>query len=166
VTASPVAGLLADPAGLNVDHAGRLAVESDLSLPGHPEVVALGDMVSVRDPDSAAPRRYPGLAPVAMQQGRHAGGVIAARLSGGTTAPFHYLDKGMLATIGRNRAVAQVGKLRFNGRIAWVAWLLVHIYYLIGFQNRIVVVIRWAYSYVTRGRGSRLITAAAELPPR
>jgi NADH dehydrogenase len=166
VTASPVAGLLADAAGLNVDRAGRLAVEPDLALPGHPEVVALGDMVSVRDPDSAGPRRYPGLAPVAMQQGRHAGRVIAARLSGGTTAPFHYVDKGMLATIGRNRAVARVGKLRFNGRIAWVAWLVVHIYYLIGFQNRIVVVIRWAYSYLTRGRGSRLITAAADLPPR
>jgi NADH dehydrogenase len=166
VTASPIAGLLADAAGGDVDRAGRVAVEPDLTLPGHPDVVALGDMVSVRDLDSGRPTSYPGLAPVAMQQGRHAGRVIAARLSGGTAGPFHYVDKGMLATIGRNRAVADVWKLRFNGRIAWVAWLMVHIYYLIGFQNRIVVMIRWAYSYLTRGRGSRLITAAAELPRR
>jgi NADH dehydrogenase len=107
----------------------------------------------------------PGLAPVAMQQGRYAGAVIAARLTGrAAPPPFRYRDKGMLATIGRDRAVAQVWKLRFSGLIAWIAWLLVHIYYLIGFQNRVVVMIRWAYSYATRGRGSRLITGAAGAP--
>jgi NADH:quinone reductase (non-electrogenic) len=166
VTASPVARQLAEAAGLRVDRGGRLAVEPDLSLRGHPEVVALGDMVTVGDPHSGQPTSYPGLAPVAMQQGRHAGGVIAARLSGRPSHRFRYVDKGMLATIGRNRAVGEVWKLRFSGRIAWVAWLLVHIYYLIGFQNRLVVMIRWAYSYVTRGRGSRLITGAAELRQR
>jgi NADH dehydrogenase len=121
-------------------------------------------MVSVREPDSGQAISYPGLAPVAMQQGRYAGRVVAARLSGrGAPSPFRYRDKGTLATIGRNKAVAEVWKLKFSGRLAWLAWLLVHIYYLIGFQNRIVVMIRWAYSYVTRGRGSRLITAAAEV---
>jgi NADH:quinone reductase (non-electrogenic) len=166
VTASPVARQLAEAAGLGVDRGGRLTVEPDLSLAGHPEIVALGDMVTVRDRKSGQPVSYPGLAPVAMQQGRHAGRVIAAHLAGRPAAPFRYVDKGTLATIGRNRAVAEVWKLRFSGRIAWVAWLLIHIYYLIGFQNRLVVMIRWAYSYVTRGRGSRLITGAAELPQR
>ena len=108
---------------------------------------------------------FPGLAPVAMQQGRYAGRVIAARLSGRPApGPFRYRDKGTLATIGRDRAVAEVWKLRFSGRIAWVAWLVVHIYYLIGFENRLVVLLRWSYSYITRGRGSRLITEAADLP--
>ncbi len=166
VTASPVARQLADAAGLSVDRGGRLTVEPDLSVAGYPEVVALGDMVTVRDRGSGQPIGYAGLAPVAMQQGRHAGRVIAARLSGRSARPFKYVDKGMLATIGRNRAVAEVWRLRFSGRVAWAAWLLVHIYYLIGFQNRVVVVIRWAYSYLTRGRGSRLITGAAELPQR
>jgi NADH dehydrogenase len=167
VTASPAARQLADAAGAEVDRAGRLTVEPDLTVPGHPEVVALGDMVNVRDPDTGTPRTYPGLAPVAMQQGRYAGSLIAARLSGAKApAAFHYRDKGMLATIGRNRAVAEVWKLRFSGFIAWMAWLLVHIYYLIGFQNRIVVMTRWAYSYFTKGRGSRLITGAAELRRR
>ncbi|HEY1593716.1 MAG TPA: NAD(P)/FAD-dependent oxidoreductase [Solirubrobacteraceae bacterium] len=165
VTASPVAKLLADAAGAGVDHAGRLTVEPDLSVPGHPEVLALGDMVNVREPGSGAPKTYPGLAPVAMQQGRYAGKAIAARLAGGPeVGPFRYRDKGMLATIGRDQAVAEVWKLRFSGRLAWLAWLVVHIYYLIGFANRIVVLLQWADSYVTRGRGSRLITEAADLP--
>ena len=167
VTASPLARQLAEASGTSVDRAGRLTVEPDLSLPGHPEVVALGDMVSVRDPDSDRLITYPGLAPVAMQQGRYAGKMVAARLTGAAAPPpFRYRDKGMLATIGRDRAVAQVWRLHFSGRIAWVAWLLVHIYYLIGFENRIVVMLRWADSYVTRGRGSRLITEAADLPSK
>jgi NADH dehydrogenase len=140
-------------------------VDPDLSLPGHPEVLALGDMVSVREPGSGTSKTYPGLAPVAMQQGRYAGRVIAARLANRPApGPFRYHDKGTLATIGRDRAVAQVWRLRFSGRIAWLAWLLVHIYYLIGFANRLLVLLQWADSYVTRGRGSRLITQAADLP--
>ncbi len=165
VTASPVARQLADAAGVGVDRAGRLTVEPDLSLPGHPEVLALGDMVNVSDPGSGTSKTYPGLAPVAMQQGRYAGRVIAARLAGRPApGPFRYHDKGTLATIGRDRAVAEVWKLRFSGRLAWLAWLLVHIYYLIGFANRLLVLLQWADSYVTRGRGSRLITQAADLP--
>jgi NADH dehydrogenase len=165
VTASPVAGQLADAAGVGVDRAGRLTVEPDLSVPGHPEVLALGDMVNVREPGSETPRTYPGLAPVAMQQGRYAGGLIAARLAGRPApGPFRYRDKGTLATIGRDRGVADVWKLRFSGRLAWVAWLTVHIYYLVGFANRLLVLLEWGYSYVTRGRGNRLITQAADLP--
>jgi NADH dehydrogenase len=167
VTASPLARKLAEASGAGIDRDGRLTVEPDLSLPGHPEVVALGDMVKVRRQDSDEATVYPGLAPVAMQQGRYAGRTIAARLSEDRSPPpFRYRDKGMLATIGRDRAVAAVWKLRFSGRIAWLAWLLVHIYYLIGFANRLVVMIWWGYSYVTRGRGSRLITAAAGIRRR
>ncbi len=166
VTASPIAKQLAEAGGASVDAAGRVAVEPDLSLPGHPEVIALGDMISVRDPASGKLTTFPGLAPVAMQQGRYAGRLVASRLAGGPNPPpFRYHDKGMLATIGRARAVAEVAGLRFSGLIAWLAWLVVHIYYLIGFQNRVVVMTRWAYSYLTRGRGSRLITDAAD-PPR
>jgi NADH dehydrogenase len=162
VNASPLAKTLAEAAGLEVDRAGRVAVEPNLTLPGHPEVLALGDMVRVLDRQSGQPLQLPGVAPVAMQQGRYAGRLIAARLAGrAAPAPFRYRDKGTLATIGRARAVAEIRGLRFSGFFAWATWLLVHIFYLIGFENRAVVLLRWAYSYVTRGRGSRLITEAA-----
>jgi NADH dehydrogenase len=161
VSASPLAGLLAQQTGAEVDRSGRVTVEADLSLPGHPEVLALGDMVRVRDPETGESRVLPGLAPVAMQEGRYAGMLLAARLAGKPhPGPFHYLDKGSLATIGRAKAVADVRGLRFSGFPAWVAWLTIHIFYLIGFENRIVVLLRWAYGYFTRGRGNRLITEA------
>jgi NADH dehydrogenase len=140
-------------------------VEPDLSLPGHREVLALGDMVQVRDPTTARPQQLPGVAPVAMQQGRYAAHQIMTALSGGRPdKPFHYRDKGTLATIGRARAVADIRGLRLSGFLAWMIWLVVHIFYLIGFENRIVVLIRWAYSFFTHGRGARLITEAARLP--
>jgi NADH:ubiquinone reductase (H+-translocating) len=165
VNASPLARMLGDASGAEVDRAGRVTVQPDLSLPGHPEVLALGDMVRVVDAASGQPVTYPGLAPVAMQQGRYAGRVVAARVaSKPAPPPFRYRDKGTLATIGRERAVADVKGLRFSGFLAWVTWLFVHIFYLIGFENRIVVLFRWAYAYFTRGRGSRLITEAADLP--
>jgi NADH dehydrogenase len=104
----------------------------------------------------------PGLAPVAMQEGRHAARVVRDRLEGRTPAPFHYRDKGNLATIGRARAVADVKGVRLSGFIAWVTWLVVHLWYLIGFQNRLLVLIRWGFSFVTHGRGARLI---AHEPP-
>jgi NADH dehydrogenase len=166
VKASPLAGMLAQAAGAEVDRSGRVNVGPDLSLPGHPEVLALGDMVEVLDP-AGRPRSLPGLAPVAMQQGRYAARLISARHAGGALpGPFRYRDKGMLATIGRASAVASLRGLRFSGFPAWAAWLLVHIFYLIGFESRIVVLFRWAYSYLTRGRGSRLITEAAALGER
>lgn len=165
VMASPLAGTLAKACGAEIDNAGRLLVEPDLTLPGHPEVIALGDMVQVRDHAGAQPHPLPGLAPVAMQQGRYAGTLIAARAKGGSLPPFAYRDKGSLATIGRGHAVAEVSGLRLSGVIAWVTWLLVHIFYLIGFENRVLVLLRWSYSFFTKGRSTRLITEAAGLPP-
>ena len=164
VRASSLAQMLGEATGAEVDRAGRLTVEPDLSLPGHPEVLALGDMVRVRDPRSGEPVTLPGLAPVAMQEGRYAARLITGRLAG-KSAPegFRYRDKGTLATIGRARAVAEVKGLRVSGFLAWAGWLLIHIFYLIGFQNRLVVLVRWGYSYITRGRGSRLITDAAKI---
>jgi NADH:quinone reductase (non-electrogenic) len=156
VTASPLAGLLAREAGLEVDRSGRLGVGPDLTVPGHPDVVALGDMVAVHAADgSAVP--LPGLAPVAIQQGRHAARLVKARLRGRAPAPFRYRDKGNLATIGRAKAVADVHGIRIAGFPAWAVWLVVHLFYLIGFQNRLLVVMRWSISFVTRGRGARLI---------
>jgi NADH dehydrogenase len=156
VAASPLAAALAAAAGAQVDRAGRLAVRADLTLPDHPEVFALGDMVSVVQSDGAI-AELPGLAPVAMQEGRYVGRVIRNRLRGRSTEPFKYVDKGNLATIGRSKAVADIKGIRISGFAAWVTWLLVHIFYLIGFQNRLLVVTRWMFSYVTRGRGARLI---------
>ena len=164
VTASGLAGALAEDSGAELDRAGRVAVEPDLTLPGHPEVFALGDMVRVRGADGAV-EILPGVAPVAMQQGRYAAKVVLRRLRGKETPPFRYRDKGNLATIGRARAVADLKLVRLSGFPAWLIWLVVHITYLVSFQNRLLVLIRWAFSFVTRGRGARLITdPAAELP--
>jgi NADH:ubiquinone reductase (H+-translocating) len=152
VTPSALASQLAEQSNAELDRLGRLIVEPDLTVPGHSEVIALGDMVSVRGME------LPGLAPVAMQQGRYAARVIEARVEGRPHEPFHYVDKGNLATIGRARAVAEIKGMKLAGGIAWVAWLGVHLFYLIGFQNRLLVLIRWLFSFVTRGRGARLIT--------
>jgi NADH:ubiquinone reductase (H+-translocating) len=157
VTASQMAAQLAEMTGAELDRAGRVAVEPDLTLPGHPEVFAIGDMVSVRGKDGK-PVVLPGVAPVAMQQGRYAAKVVRARLAGRSTGPFHYRDKGNLATIGRAAAVADLHVVRLSGFLAWLTWLTVHIWYLIGFQNRLLVIIRWGISFLTRGRGARLIT--------
>jgi NADH:ubiquinone reductase (H+-translocating) len=158
VAASSLAGELGRQSGAPVDRAGRVVVEPDLTLPGHPEVFALGDMISVRRA-GGEPLVLPGVAPVAMQQGRYAAGVIRARLKGKETEPFHYKDKGNLATIGRASAVADVRGFRLSGFIAWVTWLVVHLWYLVGFQNRLIVVVRWSFSFLTHGRGARLIQA-------
>jgi NADH dehydrogenase len=157
VTASRLAARLAERTDGELDGAGRIAVEPDLTLPGHPEVLALGDMVRVRD-RNGTPVVLPGVAPVAMQQGRYAAKLVRARLQGGERGPFHYRDKGNLATIGRLRAVADLHVVRLSGLLAWVTWLVVHLWYLIGFQNRLLVIIRWGFSFVSRGRGARLIS--------
>jgi NADH:quinone reductase (non-electrogenic) len=157
VTASPLARQLGELSGAEIDRAGRLTVQPDLTLPGHPEVIALGDMVRVRGADGT-PVTYPGVAPVAIQQGRYAGRLIADRLKSRTTAPFKYFDKGNLATIGRGRAVAQIKFLKLSGLPAWLVWLGVHLWYLIGFQNRLLVMIKWGISFVTHGRSARIIT--------
>ena len=157
VTASPLAGQLGELSGAEVDHAGRLTVQADLTLPGHPEVIALGDMVRVRGADGK-PVTYPGVAPVAIQQGHYAGKLVGDRLKQRTTSPFHYFDKGNLATIGRGRAVAQIKFLKLSALPAWLVWLVVHLWYLIGFQNRLLVMIKWSISFFSHGRSARLIT--------
>ncbi len=160
VAASPLAADLAAAAGAEVDRAGRMQVREDLTVPGHPEIFAIGDMVQVARSDGTIVA-LPGLAPVAMQEGRYVGRAIRNRLRGDTTPPFRYVDKGNLATIGRSKAVADVKGIRVSGFPAWVTWLVVHLFYLIGFQNRLLVVTRWTFSFVTRGRGARLISESA-----
>jgi NADH dehydrogenase len=141
VEASPLGRMLGE-----VDRAGRVLVEEDLSVPGHPEVFVAGDLALVEG--------VPGVAPAAMQMGRHAGRVIAT----GERKPFRYRDKGSLATIGRARAVADIKGIRFGGFAAWFAWLAIHIFYLIGFRNRFFVLAGWAWHYLTFRRGARIIT--------
>ncbi len=164
VTASTLAAALGEASGAEVDRPGRLTVEPDLSLRGHPEVLAFGDMVRVRDPHVGEGRILPGVAPVAMQQGRYAARLVIDRLRSRETPPFHYHDKGTLATIGRAKAVADIRGLRLSGFPAWLTWLLVHLFYLIGFQNRLLVLLQWSWSFGTHGRGARLITEAARAP--
>jgi NADH:ubiquinone reductase (H+-translocating) len=156
VTASALARELGEATDADVDRAGRVSVQPDLTLPGHPEVFALGDMVRVIGEDGQ-PQQLLGVAPVAMQQGRYAAKVVKTRLLGREYEPFRYRDKGNVATIGRARAVADVKGLKVSGFPAWVLWLGIHIFYLIGFQNRIVVLIRWSFSFFSRGRGGRVI---------
>jgi NADH dehydrogenase len=165
VHASGLARLLADAADGRVDGAGRLEVQPDLTIPGHPEVFAIGDMITIRRRD-AEPAALPGLAPVAMQQGRYAGKVVRRRLQGRESRPFRYLDKGNLATIGKAKAVADLHGVELTGFIAWLTWLFVHLFYLIGVQNRLVVLTRWSASFLTNGRSARIITTGgADNPP-
>ncbi|HEX3802333.1 MAG TPA: NAD(P)/FAD-dependent oxidoreductase [Solirubrobacteraceae bacterium] len=170
VTASPLAKRLAELSGAAVDKNGRLVTEPDLSLPGHPEVFAIGDMVQVRD-HSGEVKPLPGLAPVAIQQGHHVARVIKRRLQDQGSVPFRYHDKGNVATIGKGRAIVDVHGLRLSGLPAWMIWLVVHIWYLVGFRNRVLVLLQWSISFFTSGRGSRLIEAipatdtASAVPP-
>lgn len=158
VAASPLARSLGAP----LDKAGRVKVQPDLSIPGHPEIFAIGD---ITDFESKAGRPLPGVAPVAIQQGRHAARNILRSVGNKPTLPFHYLDKGTLATIGRAAGVADLGKLKFSGYFAWLAWLFVHIFFLIGFRNRFVVLFEWAWAYFTYQRGARLITGDIDRKP-
>jgi len=150
-----LARLLHEKAGAELDRAGRVRVSPDCSLPTHPEIFVIGDMASYPDGKGGT---LPALAPVAMQQGRYVARVIADRLAGRASPPFRYRDKGVLATIGRHHAVAQFGRTRFRGVLAWLLWLFVHLIYLIGFQNRILVLIQWAFHYFSYNRGARIIT--------
>lgn len=154
VRANRLATVLHERAGAELDRMGRVLVEKDCSLPRHPEVFVIGDMAAVRDGQG---RTLPGLAPVAIQQGAYVGRLISRRLCGETEGAFRYRDKGMLAVIGRNLAVATFGWFRASGFPAWVLWLFVHLMYLVGFQNRLLVMIQWAFHYFTRNRRARLI---------
>jgi len=138
-----------------LDKAGRVVVDSSLAIPTHPNIFVIGDQAHAKD-EKGEP--LPGLAPVAMQQGRFAGRQIRREIDGKPREKFHYKDKGTMATIGRKRAIAMIGRLHIGGFVAWLMWLLIHIYYLIGFRNRALVLWNWTYSYLTYRRGARLIT--------
>lgn len=159
VAASPLAASIGPP----TDRAGRLTVNPDLSLPAHPEIFVLGDLAAVNDATTHKP--VPGIAPAAMQMGRHAARVIRARLASGSTpgSPFRYHDKGMLATIGRARAVGVIGSLHLRGLLAWLLWAGVHISYLITARSRMIVLVQWAWEYLFFQRGARLITGDTDL---
>jgi NADH:ubiquinone reductase (H+-translocating) len=165
VAASPLGKAL----GVPIDRAGRVLVQPDLSLADHPEVFVIGDLASLKDEHG---KMLPGVAPVAIQQGQFVAKLIRKEIEAqhspaavaGSRAVFHYWDKGSIATIGRAAAVADFGRFHVSGFLAWLSWLCVHIFFLIGFQNRILVFIQWAWSYFTFQRGARLITGRTDLP--
>ena len=159
VAASPLARSL----GVPLDRAGRVLVGPDLTVPGHPEIAVTGDL-------AAAPKEiggpFPGTSPVAIQEGRYAARSILRSLDGRPRRPFHFFDKGTMAVIGRSAAVAEIAGFRLSGVLAWLTWSLVHIFFLIGFRNRFVVMFEWAWTYVTGKRGARLITDRLDQPGR
>lgn len=157
VQASPLARSLDAP----LDRAGRVRVEDDLSVPGHPEAFVVGDLATLTDPRG---KPLPGTAPVAIQQGRWAADNIERLVAGQATRPFRYRDRGNMATIGRNSAVADIKGLRLTGFVAWLAWAIVHVFNLIGFRNRLLVSIQWLWGYLTFQRGARLITDPSRTP--
>ncbi len=171
VRPSPLGRVLANSADVRLDHGGRVVVGPDPSLPGHPEVFVIGDLASCASPSG---KPLPGLAPVAIQQGRYVAKCIRNRLRGKAIPPFEYHDYGTMATIGRSRAVAMIGTWGFSGYLAWLMWLFIHIMYVVGFENRVLVLIQWGWNYVTWNRNARLITqrqwpgerAEAALTPR
>jgi len=162
------AGVMASPAAqwlaAEADRAGRVKVEADLSVPGHPQVFVIGDTATVMDRDG---RPVPGIAPAAKQMGRYAGRLIAARVAGATVSskPFRYMHAGDLATVGRRAAVVKLGRLQLKGFIGWLFWSVAHIYFLIGLRNRFIVAFTWLWSYLTFQRGARLITEVPRKPP-
>ena len=156
VSASPLGREL----GVPMDRAGRVLVEPGLSIPSHREVFVIGDLASLKDANG---KPVPGVAPVAKQQGKFVARQIAADLAGHPRETFHYVDKGSLATIGRAAAIAQFGNIHISGFIAWLAWLFIHVLFLIGFRNRIVVMFQWAWSYLTYERAARLITGESRV---
>jgi len=159
------AGVEASPAGrwlgVETDRAGRVKVEPDLSLPGRPHIFVLGDTALVT---GVGGQPLPGVAPVAKQQGAYVAQVIAARVAGQPVAPFHYRDYGMLATIGRSHALVQFGRVKLSGFPAWVLWCFAHIFFLIGFRNRLFVMLNWAWNFLASRRGARLIIAMGGAP--
>ena len=162
VAASPLTKKL----GVELDRAGRVKVNLDCSVPGHPEVFALGDMVSLLQKNG---QPVPGVSPAAMQMAKHAAQIIEDELTspGIATRPaFTYFDKGTMATIGRSAAVAQAGPFQFTGFMAWLAWLFVHLVFLVGFRNKMAVLWQWTYSYLTYKRGARIITDVMPIPPK
>jgi NADH dehydrogenase len=159
VAASPLGAELARAAGAEIDKSGRVVVGQDFSVAGHPEVFVVGDLARYVAADG---KPLPGVAPVAMQEGRHVAHVIEARIAGVSPKPFRYRDRGDLATVGRAAAVGRIWGRSFAGLLAWLLWLFVHLLYLVGFENRALVLFQWAYNYFTRNRSARLITQVPE----
>jgi NADH dehydrogenase len=155
VQASPLGRILATATGAELDRAGRVIVASDLSIAGHPDIFVIGDLAHCRNQQG---QPLPGVAPVAMQQGHYVAELVRHRLRGQTPPPFHYRDRGSMAIVGRAEAVADIRGRRFSGLLAWLAWLFIHLIYLVEFENRILVVTQWAWNYFTRNRSARLIT--------
>jgi len=162
VQASPLGKVLAQGTGVELDRAGRVKVEPDLSLPGHPEIFVIGDLACLIQDG----KQVPGVAPAAMQAGKYVARLLQQKIHNPQmkTTPFHYLDKGSMATIGRSLAVVQVGKLQFSGLLAWLMWLFIHILYLVEFTNRLMVLMQWGWNYLSRNRSARLITGETKLP--
>jgi NADH dehydrogenase len=173
VSASPLGRML----GVATDRAGRVLVEPDLTVPGHPEVFVAGDLAAVKMGQNSQQKDsqhqgsqqkdkwVPGVAPAAIQMGKFVARQIRRSVEGKPREKFAYWDKGTLATIGRSRAVADLGRLHFSGYFAWLAWLFIHLFFLIGFRNRFLVVSEWAWAYITYNQGARLITDQPEREP-
>ncbi|GET38450.1 NAD(P)/FAD-dependent oxidoreductase [Microseira wollei] len=159
VKASPMSKVLNQRTGVELDRVGRVIVEPDLSIAGNPNIFVIGDLANL----SQDGKPLPGIAPVAMQEGEYVAKLIEQRLAGKPAPPFRYLDFGSLAVIGRNAAVVDLGYVRFTGLLAWLFWVFIHIYYLIEFDNKLIVMIQWGWNYFTRKRGARLITGNESL---
>jgi NADH dehydrogenase len=159
VAASPLGKLLAEACGVQTDKPGRVPVGPDLTAPGHPEIFVIGDLALAKGRDG---KPLPGVAQVAIQEGRYAARHVAARLAGRDTPPFRYRDLGTMATIGRAAAVAVIGPLKLSGYPAWLVWLFIHLTWLVQFENRILVLVQWAWNYLTRNRSARLITGGGD----
>jgi len=155
VRASPLGEGLAKRTGAKLDRGARVVVEPDLSLPNHPEIFVIGDMANYSHQNG---RPLPGIAPVAMQQGRYVAQRILNRSKGENTPRFRYTDRGNMAIVGRSRAVADLGRIRLAGFLAWLAWLFIHLLYLVEFENRVLVLVQWSWYYFRRNRAARLIT--------
>jgi NADH:ubiquinone reductase (H+-translocating) len=161
VLGSPVARSVAQQTGAPIDNAGRISVEPDCSVPGHPEIFVIGDLALFTHQGG---KPLPGVAQPAIQEGHYVAGAIMPGLRGQPAKPFHYFDKGNLAVIGRGKAVADLNWLRVSGLPAWLMWIFVHLFYIVEFQNRLLVFLQWAWFYVTFDRSARLITGKNPLP--
>ena len=160
VKASAMGKVLAERTGASLDRVGRVTVEPDLSIPNHPNIFVVGDLANYTHQDG---KPLPGVAPVAVQEGQYVAKLIRERIAGRTIDPFHYIDSGSLAVIGQNKAVANFGQVKFSGPLAWLIWVFAHIYYLIEFDNKLIVMLQWGWNYFTRHRGARLITGEGSL---